>query len=135
MKPLILLKIIQFTASFVTSIGLFSGGYKLFELGTAAKGTFDIRSSFLSGSITAESAGLAMIFAGVVVFLAPFLHRVKVTRDRISLVGVQTFALIAFISLETYRRLLPGFKKGEIMSGGIHNVMLYHCMNTITPSA
>ncbi len=85
MKPLIWLKFIQLVTSSLISTGLFFGGFKLFVLGASAKGNFDFKSSFLSGSITAESAGLVMIFIGVIVFLAPFVFKIKISRDRINI--------------------------------------------------
>jgi hypothetical protein len=82
MRYLIRYRTLQQIFSFITSGGLFCGGFKLLSLGIEAKGSLEIKSSILSGTINAESAGLAMIFAGVIVFLAPFVFRAKIVRDR-----------------------------------------------------
>lgn len=82
MKAVIWYRIYLIAIGTALSSALFFGGYKLLVLGIEAEGRFAFKSSLLSGSISAESAGLALIFAGIVVFLTPFILRTKITRDR-----------------------------------------------------
>lgn len=105
MVKLIWFRSAQIAAGFMTSSGLFAGGYSLLQKGIDAKGSLEFKSALISGSISAESAGLAMILVGLVVFLVPFVVRVKVSRDRISLVGVRTRSSGIFISTRRLCRL------------------------------
>ena len=88
MKAVIWYRIYLTTIGTALSSALFFGGYKLLQLEIEAKGRFAIKSSLFSGSISAESAGLAFIFAGIVIFLIPFILRVKITRDRMLFWGM-----------------------------------------------
>jgi hypothetical protein len=83
MKTMIWFRVFQISISCISSSGLFIGGSKLVMLGIEVEGTLGTKSTLLSGMITAESAGLAMIFAGLIVFLAPFIFRANISRDRI----------------------------------------------------
>jgi hypothetical protein len=76
--PVVRLRAFQVVAGTLSSAGLFYGGYTLLLRGIEAKGSLDLNSALLSGKITAESAGLAMIFAGVIVFLAPLMFRAQI---------------------------------------------------------
>lgn len=76
--PVVRLRAFQVFVGTLLSAGLFYGGYTLLLRGIEARGSLDLNSALLSGKITAESAGLAMIFAGVIVFLAPLVFRARI---------------------------------------------------------
>ena len=64
-KTVFWLRVSQLAAGAVFSAGLFGEGIAFSERGS-------------------ESTGLALIFAGVIVFIAPIIFRAKVTRDRMT---------------------------------------------------
>ena len=83
MKQILWLRAMQFILSSLVGSGLSLAGFVLLRDGVQGKGTISIQSSVLSGSVTAEAAGLAMIFVALVVFALPFFFRSEITRDRI----------------------------------------------------
>jgi hypothetical protein len=112
MKQLILFRLAQITAGVGVSSGLFAGGFSLLQKGVEAKGTLELKSALISGTISAESAGLAMILVGLVVFLVPFLSKVKVSRGRINIGWCSDLAERLVLSIEVTRP--------SLYSGGLH---------------
>ncbi|MCB0171896.1 MAG: hypothetical protein KDJ97_15220 [Anaerolineae bacterium] len=93
MKTMIWFRIFQISVTSIFSSGLFIEGSKLVMLGIEFEGTLGTESAHLSSMIAAESAGLAMIFAGLIIFLVPFIFRANISRDRITMDYVQTSAI------------------------------------------
>ena len=85
LKQVFWLRFLELAIGSLLSAGLFLGGYQLLLLGVEANGSFDLKTSLLSGTITAQSAGFVMIFAGVIVFIAPLVFRAVVSPKRLKI--------------------------------------------------
>ena len=108
MTKLILFRLAQIAIGTIVSSGLFSGGFFLLKKGVDAKGTLEFKSVLISRTISAESAGLAMILVGLVVFIVPFVSKVKASRGRINIRLCTGFAeKFVFFGTQTLPRAGP----------------------------
>jgi hypothetical protein len=82
-QPVFFLRVAQLAIGALTGIGLFVGGFVLVI------------------KAASESAGLAMILAGVIVFVVPFVFQAKISRDRMTIEIMYGFSKL-------WRRVVSG---------------------------